>query len=265
MIYICLPALNEASTVGLLLWRIRQVFTDFPREYRLLVADDASADATPDVLEPYARALPLTVVRHQVRAGAARCVEELLRLAVDDSDRPKRDCAIVMHTDFTHEAQLLPDIVRAIEGGSDLVAVEGDPQGLETRGERWVRRYGSTLLTGAVGVPGVKDLLSGFFGVRLAAAKTALRPDNGPFVTTTGWAARAEILARLAAPARRIDAITGVERHDLRQRGRRHDPWTEAKGLLAARSRLRRIPRAKPSSTPTDRSPQREPAAVEAA
>ena len=30
MIYICIPVLNEAPTVGVLLWRIRQVMTDAP-------------------------------------------------------------------------------------------------------------------------------------------------------------------------------------------------------------------------------------------
>ncbi len=258
MIYVCLPAFNEAPTVGLLLWRIRQVFTDFPREYRLLVADDASSDATPELLAPYARALPLTIVRHQVRAGAARSIEELLRRAVEDSDRPKRDCAIVLHSDFTHQPQTLPDIVRAIEGGSDLVAVEGDARGLETRGQRLLRRHASTLLRGAVAVPGVQDVVSGFFGVRLAAAKAALKPGSGAFVTTEGWAARAEVLARLAAQARRIDAVTAVERHDLRQRGPRHDPWAEAKSLWAARGKLRSIPRAQASVA--ERLAPREPA-----
>ena len=34
MIYVCIPSYNEAPTVGLLLWKIRQVFAAFPREYR---------------------------------------------------------------------------------------------------------------------------------------------------------------------------------------------------------------------------------------
>ena len=42
MIYVCIPSHNEAPTVGLLLWKIRQVFASFPREYQLLVLDDLS-------------------------------------------------------------------------------------------------------------------------------------------------------------------------------------------------------------------------------
>ena len=42
MIYICIPAYNEADTVGVLLWKIRRVMENFPRDYELLVLDDAS-------------------------------------------------------------------------------------------------------------------------------------------------------------------------------------------------------------------------------
>ena len=46
MIYICIPALDEARTIGVLLWRIRQVMEEFPRDYHVLVLDDGSTDDT---------------------------------------------------------------------------------------------------------------------------------------------------------------------------------------------------------------------------
>ena len=79
MIYVCIPSHNEAPTVGLLLWKVRQVFSAFEREYQLLVGDDGSTDATSEILQPYTRALPLTVIRSEERRGYARTVESLLR------------------------------------------------------------------------------------------------------------------------------------------------------------------------------------------
>src|SRR3989475_3382472 len=67
MIYVCVPVHNEARTAGLVLWKVRQVFTAFPREYQLLVLDDASTDDTGEVLASYAKVLPMTVVTHQDR------------------------------------------------------------------------------------------------------------------------------------------------------------------------------------------------------
>src|SRR5438128_12061006 len=94
MIYVCVPVHNEARTAGLVLWKVRQVFTAFPREYQLLVLDDASTDGTGEVLASYAKVLPMTVVTHRERRGYAAALEALLRLALQRTDRPKRDCAI---------------------------------------------------------------------------------------------------------------------------------------------------------------------------
>ena len=175
MIYVCIPSHNEAPTVGLLLWKIRQVFSAFEREYQLLVGDDASTDATSEVLQPYTRALPLTVVRSAERLGYARTMENLLRLAVDRTDRPKRDCAIVMHADFAHQPHFIPDMVRHIDGGADVVVGEGGAVGEASRGLRLLRRWAPVLLRSKVGVPGVNDIVSGFLAFRLIVLRNALR------------------------------------------------------------------------------------------
>ena len=61
MLYFCIPTHDEAPTVGLLLWKIRRVLEESAREYQLLVGDDASTDATTEILAPYAKVLPLSV------------------------------------------------------------------------------------------------------------------------------------------------------------------------------------------------------------
>src|ERR1044072_9305390 len=102
MIYICIPSYDEGPTVGLVVWKIRKVFEEFPREYQLLVGDDGASYATTEILVPYAKELPITIVRHARRQAYARTVEELLELDQSRSDRPKRDSAILMHADFSH-------------------------------------------------------------------------------------------------------------------------------------------------------------------
>jgi hypothetical protein len=53
VLYFCIPAFNEAPTIGLLLWRLRKVFQEQPLEYEVLVYDDGITDATAETLEPY--------------------------------------------------------------------------------------------------------------------------------------------------------------------------------------------------------------------
>jgi glycosyltransferase involved in cell wall biosynthesis len=255
MIYVCIPSHNEAPTVGLLLWKIRQVFAAFPREYQLLVLDDGSDDTTGDVLEPYARVLPLTLIRHPERRGYAVSVEALLRRAVDLTDRPKRDAAIVMHADFAHNPQTIPDLVRRIESGADLVVAEGRLAGEPSRAHRLVRRYAPALLRGVVVVPGVKDVVSGFAAVRLVALRNAIRSQAGRLLVTDGWAANAELYWRAGRYARRIETVPSVERHDLRSRASRVHPWTTASELWAARGALRASP---VPPNPPEPAPRRE-------
>jgi glycosyltransferase involved in cell wall biosynthesis len=241
MIYVCIPSYNEAPTVGLLLWKIRQVFAGFPREYQLLVLDDGSNDSTAEVLERYTRVLPLTVTRHQDRLGYAGSVEELLRLAVQRTDRPKRDAAVLMHADFTHGPHFIPDLVRRVESGADIVIAQAKLEGERSRTRRLVRRLAPVLLRGVVSVPGVSDLVSGFAIFRLVTLRNAFRNGAPPLLRTDGWAVNAELYERAARHARRVETIETVERRDLRQRTSRVGAWEPALTLWRARGPLRQL------------------------
>ena len=262
MIYVCIPSYNEARTIGLLLWKIRQVFAGFQREYHLLVLDDGSTDATAEVLERYTRVLPLSVTRHEERRGYASSVEELLRQAVERTDRPKRDCAILMHADFAHGPNFIPDFVRRIESGADIVVGQGRLRGESSRLRRWTRRMAPILLRGAVRVPGVRDVVSGFAIFRLVTLRNAFRSISGPLLTTEGWAANAELYSRAARHARRVETVATEERGDLRQRESRVSYWQAALNVWSSRRALRRT---SPFSTPAAPAGDHEPRHAEVA
>jgi glycosyltransferase involved in cell wall biosynthesis len=251
MIYVCIPSYNEAPTIGLLLWKVRQVFAGFPREYQLLVLDDGSNDATAEVLERYTRVLPLCVTRHQERLGYAGSVEELLRQAVEHTDRPKRDAAVLMHADFAHGPNFIPDLVRRIESGADIVIAESRLEGEPSRARRLVRRLAPALLRGVVSVPGVSDVVSGFAIFRLVTLRNAFRNQPAPLLTTKGWAANAELYDRAARHARRVETIATVERCDLRQRPSRLNSWDAAMTVWRSRGPLRHLPAHPPSADST--------------
>jgi len=204
-------------------------------------------------LEPYSRVLPLTVLRHPERRGYAASVEALLRKAVELTDRPKRDAAILMHADFTHNPQTLPDLVRRVDSGADVVVAEGRIDGEPSKAQRLLRRYAPLLLRGVVSVPGVKDVVSGYAIFRLVVLRNALRSQPGSLLVSDDWAANAELLWRTSRYARRVEALPSTERHDLRGRDSRVNIWDSAASLWSARAKLRAAPIPPPAAEPAPR------------
>jgi hypothetical protein len=237
VIYICIPVLDEAPTIGVLLWRIRQVMTEFRRDFHLVVLDDGSTDATAEVLRPYEKVLPLTLLRNERTTGYAAALERLLRDVAARSTHPKRDIAVVLQADFTEPPEEIPSLVKKLEGGADVVgsAVSGVDAELP-RGMRWSRR-GLPWLLGRSRLPKEGgDPLSGFRAYRVHVLRRAMQDREGkPLLTRQGWAANAELLMAVAPHARRADQAPVELRYGRRQRETRFDPWPTLREAWALR------------------------------
>jgi glycosyltransferase involved in cell wall biosynthesis len=236
LIYICIPALDEAQTVGVLLWRVRQVMTEFRRDFEVLVLDDGSHDDTAAVVDRYARVMPLTLLGSAETRGYAASVERLLREVVERSTHPRRDAAVVLQGDFTEPPEEIPALVKRIEGGADLVgAVVVGVEGEVSRALRWSRRGLPWLLSRAA-LPGdVGDPFSGFRAYRVQSLRRAFAAaGEAPLLTRSGWAANAELLLKVAPHARRADAAEVALRYGRRTRESRFralGTWMDAWAL----------------------------------
>lgn len=251
LIYICIPAYDEAATIGVLLWKIRTVMSDFPRDYEILVLDDASSDATQDVLAPYARVLPLSILKNETRQGYAASLERLLREAVERATHPRRDIAVALQADFSESPEEIPTLVKRLEGGADVAeAVVARPRGELPRRMRWVHGGVSWLLRRAPLPEGSVDPLSGFRAYRIAVMKKALAATNGsPLLSRDGWAANVELLLAVAPHSRRIEGTEVERRGDRRQRETRIRPWDALRQAweVARHARRARPPVAEPT------------------
>ena len=241
MLYICIPTFDEAPTVGVLLWRIRKVFQEYAREYEILVYDDASTDATRDVLEPYAKALPLTVIGGKERVGYARAVEALLREASQRTKYPRRDAVILLQADFTDQPEGIPELVKRFEGGADVVVAErvvpdGAPETIRKLHKLagWLPKVWP--IRKAVTVPGVKDPFGSFRLMRITVVRDLLKASgDGPVTRADApWQANLEFLQAAAAQARRLENVSLPQRFDVRVRDTRRDAWPDAWALLRA-------------------------------
>lgn len=209
MIYVGLPVHDERHTVGVLMWRIRKEMVREDQDFRVIVVDDASEDGTAEVLDPYRRVLPLTVLSHDTRRGYAASLERIVRHALDDSGYHKRDALLVLEADFTQDPAALPEMLRSFQSGADLVHGVPRRRGPSPRAVRWGRRLVSHL-AGDLPLPEeIEDPFSGFRLHRLFVFRRILEAlDEGePMLRYDGWAANAELLVKALPHARQVEQV----------------------------------------------------------
>jgi hypothetical protein len=237
MIYICIPAHNEQQTVGVVLWKLRQVFADFPRDYQLLVGDDASTDKTADVLEPYTRVLPLTVIRSEQQNGYAATLEMLLREAVRRSEYPKRDVVVTLQADFSDEPDDLVPLLKRIEAGADVAAGNKVSKSKPTRMRRLSRSLAFFFVRKLKLPEGLETPFDGYRAYRVYSVRRAIEERAGKrLLRFAGWAVHAELLRSVLPHARRVDVVDVVDRTDRMQRPRREQPFAAAMQVRALSS-----------------------------
>jgi len=231
LLYICIPAYNEAPTIGVLLWRIRKVFQSYSREYEILVYDDASTDGTAEVVEPYSEVAPLSVIRGATSKGYAKALEVLTREVSRRTRYPRRDAMIVMQGDFTDQPEQLPELIKPFEGGADIVL--GERTGTNEPAQvRRLRRLAPWALRFSLPIEGIADPCASYRLYRISILRELIKsaPDK-PLVTSEGWAANVELLLATMPLARRVERVALEPRYGLRVRESRVRPFADSMAL----------------------------------
>ena len=133
---IVLPAYRAAKTLV-------EVVGDIPQGHadRILLVDDASADATVSV----ATALRLDVIRHQRNLGYGgnqkTCYRQALRMGAD--------VVVMLHPDGQYDPAIIPNLCKVIEEGDADIVLGSRWLGLDPAkaGMPWWKRIGNRFLT----------------------------------------------------------------------------------------------------------------------
>lgn len=207
MIYFCIAAFNEERTVGVVLWKLRQVMTELQRDFQIIVVDDASTDATQEVLNPYLRVLPLTLVRNEKQLGYAASMEIALREAVRRSPYPKRDAIVTLQADFTEDPDQVPALIKRVEAGADLVTSQPQFDEATPAAIRRARKLFRWLVRGREWAA-LGDPFSGVRAYRVMTIKRAIETrGTARLLSWEGVAANAELLVQSVPHSRRNDTI----------------------------------------------------------
>jgi dolichol-phosphate mannosyltransferase len=218
VVIVTLPAYNEERTLPLLLDRIRESMEENAIDYRVIVVNDGSTDATASAVDKLVGRMPLERIDHEGNRGLGETIRTGLLRALEQAE--DRDILVTMDSDNTHTPGLIARMVRGIREGNDVVIASRFRPGARIRGVPLYRRLlstaGSWVFRIAFPTPGVRDFTCGFRAYRVALLRRAFATYGPGFVAETGFSCMVDILLKL----RRLDAIMSevplILRYDLK-------------------------------------------------
>jgi dolichol-phosphate mannosyltransferase len=188
MIIILLPAFNEEQSITPLFNKLKIALNDFKEDYRIIVCNDGSVDKTQEVLESYAKFIPLEIINHSINRGLGETIRDLFEraalISLDDDVIIRLDC------DDTHEPQYISSIINKIKSGYDVVIASRFVKGGGQHGVNIYRRFlsGCANLFMKVFFPikGLKEYSCGYRGYNGKIIKKALRIFGNDFIQLKG-------------------------------------------------------------------------------
>jgi len=217
-IIVVLPAYNEEESLPPLLEKLKETLDQTDYAWRVLVVDDGSSDGTAAVAYEYARAMSVTLVKHDRNRGLGAALMTGLRAVCETLSDD--GVVVTMDADNTHTPSLIPKMVEKVRGGSDIVIASRYAPGGEEVGLTPVRkllsRGASMLLKMRFRLPGAQDCSCGYraYSVSMLRKGFAVYGDN--LVEETGFVCMAEILVKLSLIGAKIVEAPLVLRYDLK-------------------------------------------------
>jgi len=172
-ISIVIPTYNERDNITPLVRRIDHVLSNY--DYKVVFIDDNSSDGTAELAAALSAKYPVKVIVRQNKRGLASAV-------VDGLSQVTGQIVGVMDADLQHPPEVIPDLLKEIENGADMVIASRYVRGGAHQGWRLDRRIiskGAIFLAHLL-LPStrkVSDPISGFFMFkRQIVTNAALKP-----------------------------------------------------------------------------------------
>ena len=183
-----------------------------------MVVDDGSTDATVPVCRTRWDKMPLEVVCHGRNLGLGSAMLTGLRHCL--SKCGAGDVVIALDADNTHSPSLMPEMVRALRAGSDVVIASRYADGGQEIGLAGTRkilsRGASTMLRVAFPIPGARDYTCGYRAYSSHILEQGFRAYSEGLIRETGFVCMAELLIKLGSIGARVSEVPLVLRYDLK-------------------------------------------------
>jgi dolichol-phosphate mannosyltransferase len=162
---VVIPTYNEAGGIERMIRALAKVFAGNGLEGEIVVVDDNSPDGTGAIVDRLAADLPVRALHRPGKLGLSSGVIDGWKFA-----RPESEALGAMDADFSHDVNILPRMVHALEDGYGLAIGSRYVSGGGIA--NWPKRR---VITSKVAcmmarpLTNVKDVTSGYFLVRRQA------------------------------------------------------------------------------------------------
>lgn len=206
MIFIVIPAYNEADIIGSTLDSIAQAMANVAEPWQVLVVDDGSSDGTSAVVKKAAGRMPVRLIRHEVNRGPGEAyqtgLKDVCATAADE------DVIFTIEADNTNDAQIMPAMLQQLRTGADVVcgsrfAGHGRYEGFPAH-RTLLSKGANHLLRRLFPIQVVTDYTIFFRAYRASGIKRAFDRYGDRFIESAGFVGNAEILIKLRTLGRMV-------------------------------------------------------------
>ncbi|MFN8554558.1 MAG: glycosyltransferase family 2 protein [Candidatus Obscuribacterales bacterium] len=198
-VYFVLPIYNEEAALPKLLEILGTEPLPPGTERTIVAVNDGSTDSSGEILAKFSERYPLEIITNMPNRGIPQTFKsafEFVAKTVQDND-----VVIVMESDCTSDPKLIPDLVKKVAAGNDIViASRHVPGGAYVRFP-WFRTAASTIvniaLRMALRIPGVEDYTIFYRAYRGGIIKRGFA-DGVNFQARRSFAVNGEVLLILS-------------------------------------------------------------------
>ena len=172
-----MPAFNEESYIGTMVLNTRKYVDE------VIIVDDGSTDKTSEI----AKLAGAIVIRHDINKGYGAAIQSILA----EAKKRAPDVLVLLDADTQHNPSEIPDLIKPILDGFDLVIGSRE---LKKNNIPFYRRIGQKVLTYSTRILSGKRLSDTESGFRVFSKKAI----NSLKLRENGMAASAETIAEAA-------------------------------------------------------------------
>jgi len=221
MIIVLLPAYNEEKSFPPLIDKLSSTLSQTKKDYKFLICNDGSTDGTSEILHEYSRNFPIEVIEHPINRGLGESSRDLFERAVQVGK--SGDIIIRMDCDDTHEPKYIPEIIKKIAQGYDVVVASRFEKGGGQMGVSGYRalisRCANLFMKIFFPISGLREYSCGYRGYRYDKIKEAIDFFGNNFIQLKGlgFTCTLEKLVKLKLIGAKFGEIPFVHRYDQKQ------------------------------------------------